>query len=90
MSTKDTPLRVLKAKADKMASILKKIERGEKVDVQFPQRIEEAKKRETFKTGIIMDDKVVTIELSWTKIRETSEPALSDFIVKLMRETRTY
>lgn len=33
-----------------------------------------------------MDDKVLTIEMPWTLITETSEAALSEYIVRQMQE----
>jgi hypothetical protein len=35
-----------------------------------------------------MDDKIITIDMPWTTIRATSEAALSEYILKQMREAR--
>lgn len=86
MTTKHSPLRQLRAQADKIAAMLKAAERGEKIDVRFAQKIDEARAKPAFKAGIVMDDKVLTIEMPWTLIRDTSEAALAQYIVDQMRE----
>lgn len=88
MTTTQSPLRVLKAQADKIAATLKAAERGEKIDVRFAGKIEEARTKPTFKAAVIMDDKVITIEMPWSLIRETSEVGLADYILRQMRESR--
>lgn len=87
MTTKNSPLRKVKAQADQMASMLKRAERGEKIDARFAEKIAAARGRETFKFGIVMDDKVITIDMPWAKVRETTEAALSQYIIDQMRET---
>ncbi len=82
MTTKHSPLRQLKAQADKIAATLKAGERGE---VAFKG---DARQKPTTKVGIAMDDKVITIEIAWATIRETSEAGLAAYILKLMREQR--
>lgn len=88
MTTKHSPLNALKAQADKIAAMLKAAERGEKIDVRFAAKIDEARARESFKTGIVMDDKVIILELTWVTINGTSEAGLAEYILKQMRETR--
>lgn len=88
MTTKHSPLSALKAQADKIAVTLKAAERGEKIDVRFAEKIDAAREKESFKVGIIMDDKVISIEMLWTTIRATSESGLSEYIVRQMREAR--
>lgn len=88
MTTKHSPLRALKAQSDKIAATLKAAERGEKIDVQFAQKIDEARSRDSFSVGIVMDDKVIKIDMPWAKIRSTSEVGLSEYILRLMREAR--
>jgi len=85
MTTKDSPPRVLKAQADKIAAALKAAERGETIDVRFAEKIAAARSRESFKAGIVMDDKVITIEIPWEMVRGTSEAELSEYIVGLMK-----
>ena len=88
MTTRHSPLSQLKAQADKIAMTIKAAERGEKVAVRFAEKIEAARAKESFKVGIVMDDKVITIEMPWATIRETSEAGLSEYIVRQMREAR--
>jgi hypothetical protein len=78
MTTKASPYRVLKAQADKIASALKAP--GARARSKHPLK-------ETVKVGIVMDDKVITLEMSWGLIAETTEPALAEYIVDQMRET---
>jgi len=88
MTTKHSPLRVLKAQADNIAATLKAAERGEKIDVRFAEKIEAARATDSFTVGIVMDDKVIKIEMPWVTIRETSEVGLAEYILRQMRESR--
>jgi len=88
MTIKHSPLRKLKAQADKIAAVLKAAERGEKVESVFAAKIAEARQKPSFKAGIVMDDKIITIELPWTTVAATTEGELSEFIVRQMRELR--
>lgn len=88
MTTKHSPLRVLKAQADNIAATIKAAERGEKIDARFAEKIAAARAKESFKVGIVMDDKVITIDMPWSTIRATSEVGLSEYIVRQMREAR--
>nr|WP_295465278.1 hypothetical protein [Mesorhizobium sp.] len=88
MTTRHSPLNALKAQADKIAATLKAAERGEKIDAQIAGGLAEARAKDSFKVGIVMDDKIVTITMPWTTIRATSEAGLSEYIVNQMRETR--
>ena len=88
MTTKHSPLSTLKAQADKIAETLKRAERGEKIDVQFAEKIDAARGKDIFKVGIVMDDKVIMIDMPWATIRSASEAGLSECIVRQMREAR--
>lgn len=88
MTTKNSPLRVLKAQADNIAMMVKAFERGEKIDVQFAEKLEVARQKEIFQFAIAMDDKILTIEMSWEIIRSTSEVGLAEYILDVMREKR--
>lgn len=88
MTTKHSPLRMLRAQADKIAATLKRAERGEKIGVQFAEKIDAARNTESFKIAIVMDDKVITVDMPWSTIRATSEAGISEYIVKQMREAR--
>lgn len=88
MTTKHSPLSALKAQADKIAATLKAAERGEKIDVRFAEKIDAARAKESFKVGIVMDDKIIIVEMPLATIRSTSEAGLSEYIVRQMREAR--
>lgn len=88
MTTSHSPLSALKAQADKIAEMLKAAERGEKIDVRFAEKIEAARNKEAFRIGIVMDDKVITIDMPWATINGTSEVGLAEYILKQMRGAR--
>lgn len=88
MSTKHSPLSQLKAQANTIAATIKAAERGDKIDVRFAQKIAEARLKETFKVGIVMDDKVLTIEIPWATIQDTTEASLATWILNEMQEGR--
>ena len=88
MSTKHSPLSVLTMQADNIAHILKLAEAGRWVAPQFQAAITRARANETFKVGIAMDDKVISLDIPWTVIKKTSEPALAAWIVRHMQEKR--
>lgn len=73
MTTKHWPMRVLKHQADTIASIIKAAERGEKIEGPFAAKIEAARSLPSFKGGIVMDDKIITLEIAWATVRETSQ-----------------
>lgn len=88
MTTSQSPLRVLKAQADKIAKTIKAVERGESPVEDRGGKIAAARNKETFKVGVVMDDKVVIIDMAWTTIRANSEVGLAAYILKLMRGAR--
>jgi hypothetical protein len=88
MTTKHSPLSQLTAQADKIASTLKAAERGDKIDVRFAAKIADARTKDSFKVGIVMDDKIITLELPWTTVRGTTEAGLAEYILMQMREAR--
>ena len=88
MTTRHSPLSALKAQADKIAAAIKAAERGEKIDVRFAEKIEAARSKDSFKVGIVMDDKVITIDMPWATIRATSEVGIAEYILDQMRESR--
>lgn len=86
MSTSRTPVAKLRAQAFVIASTLRKAARGEPLGDGDPGgRIAGARGKPSFKMGIAMDDKVITLEITWAKILDTTEAALTEYIVKLMR-----
>lgn len=74
MTTKSSPLPILKDQADRIAAMLR-------LKSAQPQP------KENFKFGIAMDDKVLSVEMTWTMVRDTSEAALSEFILRYMQES---
>ena len=86
MTTKNSPVAALRVQARNIASLLKAAERGDKLPVQYAEKIAAARANGAFKVGIAMDDKIITVELPWATIQETSQAALAEYIVGLMRE----
>lgn len=82
MTTKHSPLRRLKAQADEIAAKIKAVERGD-----LPAKAGSESKA-SLKFGVVMDDKIITLEISREKIRSCSEVSLAEYILDLMRETR--
>jgi hypothetical protein len=88
VTTSHSPLRVLKAQADMIAKTIKAVERGENPVEDRGGKIAAARNRPGFKVGVVMDDKVITIDMAWSTIRETSEVGLAEYILKHMRGAR--
>jgi hypothetical protein len=88
MTTKHSPLRVLKSQADEIARRLVAFERGEITHDEFHAKLLAARKADSLKLGIFMDDKLITVEIAWATIKATGEVAMSEYILKLMREQR--
>jgi hypothetical protein len=82
MTTSNSPLHEIKAQADHIAKYMKQAERGE---IHEPKLIVARAYSKTFKPAIAMDDKTIILEMTWLQIRDTSEAALSEMIVKHMR-----
>jgi hypothetical protein len=74
--------------ADKIAQTLKAVEHGENPVSDSGGKIAASMVRGSFKTGIVMDDKLITLEMPWKMIRDTSEVALAEYILKQMRNQR--
>ena len=90
MTTKYSPIDLLKAQADKITNVLKAAERGEKIDVKFAKKIKEARNKKVITVGIVMDDKIIKIDIPWTAIRDNNEIQLSTFILNQMLEIRAH
>lgn len=88
MTTAQSPLRVLKAQADHIAKVVKAVERGENPIEDRGGKIAAARNRDSVKFGVVMDDKVITVDIAWATIRGYSEVALAEFILKYMRGAR--
>lgn len=89
MTTAQSPLRVLKAQADKIAKTVKAVERGESPIEDRGGKIAAARDfRDSVKFGVVMDDKIIMIDMPWATIRGFSEVAMSEYILKQMRGSR--
>lgn len=88
MTSKNSSLSKLKSQADGIAKVIAAAERGEVIDPRFKERLKAARDSLTFKVGIIMDDKIITIELPWDVIKSTGEVGLAEYILNQMRELR--
>ena len=84
MTTSQSPLSSLKAQAAKIAIILKAAERGEKMTGPFAERLVQARTKPAVKFAVVMDDKILSVEMTWERVRETSEVGLAEWIVKQM------
>lgn len=83
MTTAHSPPAALRDQADKIAKTLKAIERGDVVpDPNKP----DPKRIATVTFGVMMDDKIIKIEMAWATIREMDERFLSDFIMRQMQK----
>lgn len=82
MTTAQSPIGKIRKQATKIARTLK-------AALTDPHpRFDAARKNPGFKAGIVMDDKVITLNVPWETIRETSEVALTEWIIKQMREIK--
>jgi hypothetical protein len=88
MTTSNSPLHRLKAQADQIAAMMKKCERGEKVASDPAGKLAAARATEGVSFAVVMDDKVIKIEMTWATIRETDEAGISEFIIGQMRNLK--
>lgn len=86
MTTARSPLRRLKAQADKIAAALKAAERGEKIDIRFAEKIAAARAKDSVTFAVVMDDKFLKLEIPWAMIRDNGEAAISRWILDHMRK----
>lgn len=88
MTTSQSPLRVLRAQAEHIAKIVKAVERGENPIEDRGGKIAAALQTPSVKFGVFMNDKVLSIEMLWTTISQTSEVGIAEYILKHMRGSR--
>lgn len=88
MTTSKSPLRVLKKQAESIAQMLKAAERGDPVADPTGSIADARKNSDGVKFGIIMDDKFISAEMTWAQIRESSEVAITEWILRYMRDQR--
>lgn len=87
MTTKNSPEGQVRAQAVNIAKTLKAVSRGEKVTNDPAGKIASALSKPSITFGIVMDDKVLKVEMPWSTIRETDEHGIVEWIVGQMRET---
>lgn len=86
MTTKNSPIHQLRKQARVIAEVLAKAERGERIEAKFADKLYAARNNPGVKIGVVMDDKIVIIEMEWVKIKGTTLHAMEEYIVGLMRE----
>lgn len=85
MITSQSPRSAIKAQSDMIAKLLKAVERGERPIEDIGGKIAASLASGKVKAGIVMDDKLVTLEMPWIMIKATSEVGLSEMIGRYMR-----
>lgn len=88
MTTARSPLSALKKQADTVAATLKAAERGQAIGVAHGEKVAAARARQSVTFAVVMDDKVLKIEIPWSTIQETSEAGISEYILRYMQEAR--
>lgn len=78
---------LLQIQAEKIAKTLKAMERGEEISGRFAEHIKEVREHEEyFWINLVMDDKVLRLEICWHVIADHTEEALADYIYSLMAD----
>ena len=88
MTTAHSPLRVLKAQAKRIAAALKAAERGETIASDPAHKIATARSKDSVTFAVVMDDKVLKIEMAWKTIAVTSQDGIAEYILEQTREAR--
>ena len=88
MTTAQSPRWKLKVQAENMAATLKAFERGELPANDPGGKVAAARAKDAIKFLVAMDDKFISIDMSWATIRDTSQPGIAEFILNQMREAR--
>lgn len=84
MTTSQSPIKVLRAQAAGISRALKAVECGETSDPAYA-KLASARQKPMVRFAVAMDDKTLTIEFTWESVRDTSEPALTEWILAHMR-----
>lgn len=87
MTTSQSPYSKVKAQADMIANVLKKVERGDPMPDAYARMVA-ARQKESVKFGIVMDDKTIICEMPWTKVAESTKESIAEWIVNYMLERR--
>lgn len=82
MTTKYSPVARLREQASAIVARLKAAERREIAD----PGVEMARNKQTLKFALAMDDKTLVIEIDWTRIHDTPDEALVEWLVAKMQE----
>jgi hypothetical protein len=85
MTTAHSPLSALRSQADRMAAVLKAASRGARIAHDPGGKLAAALQRESITFGVVMDDKVLKIEMPWELIRECTEAGIAEYIIKQMQ-----
>lgn len=88
MTTGESPMWQLRAQAEEMAARLKAMERGDPAVMDAAGRVAAARERPSITFAVVMDDKTLKVEMTWVAIRDLSEAAIAEFILKQMRNKR--
>ncbi len=88
MSTKNSPLIVLRTEARGIATNLKRAADGVSIGNDPQGKIAASKAKGFVKIAIVMDDKTITLDIPWKDIEKLTHAQLSEFILDLMMETR--
>jgi len=86
MTTAKSPLNALQEQANKIARSLKDAERRELPSIANGEKISNARLQKNIKFAVVMDDKIITISMSWATIYDTSEAGIAEYILKQMRD----
>jgi hypothetical protein len=84
MTTAKSPPGQLRAQAHTIADTLKRAARGEKIANDPLGKIPASKERGFIDFAIVMDDKILKIQVPWKVIEESTVPQLCDFIFEQM------
>lgn len=80
MTTKNSPLSILQAQAEKIASTLKSSD--------FKRKMKNLGKNEA-KFAVVMDDKIIKITMPMSQIEASTQEEIKEFILKEMREKQS-
>lgn len=88
MTTKDSPLKNLKAQANQISIMLKRAQEGKRVKGWTAEKLAEARAKDTIQVGLVMDDKTIKMVIPWAVIGEHTVASLSEWIVMQMQEIK--
>lgn len=87
MTTSKSPPDVIRAQAHRIAETLKKVADGGIINVSDPNgKLKASLEKGVVDFGIVMDDKIVKIEIPWETVRVHTQQSLCDWIFRLMSD----